>query len=75
LAELIYAYEALKLFVTSQCSSTKRSFAWVPEELGSITVAINQQYYRMRALCLPERQAYTRVKKLFIPDVIGNLCI
>lgn len=39
------------------------------------TVAINQRYYRVRALCLPERQAYTKVKKLFIPAVIGNFCI
>lgn len=59
----------------SQCSSMKRSFVEVPVELGSMTLAIHQQYYRARALCLPQRQAYTKVKKLFIPAVIGNFCI
>lgn len=76
LAELIYAYEALKLFLRSQCSSMKRNFSQVPEVLGSRgTEAINQCSYRVRALCLSERQAYTKVKKLFIPAVIGNFCI
>lgn len=76
LAELIYAYEALKLFLRSQCSSMKRNFPQVPEVLGSRgTEAINQCSYRVRTQCLSERQAYTKVKKLFIPAVIGNFCI